>query len=144
MSRDATTPHETHPVVFFDGECGLCHRTVAFLIERDRAGVLRFAHLQGDLARRVLPDDTRDVGRDGSVALLEEGGRVSLRSAAVLRALAYLPAPWGWLGALASVRAVRPLLNRAYEFVARRRDRWFPRSESCPLPDARLRPRFID
>jgi predicted DCC family thiol-disulfide oxidoreductase YuxK len=141
---DRQSSSEPLPIVFFDGECGFCHRTVRFLIERDPSGRLHFAHLQGDLARRALPAELRDVGRDGAVVLLERGNRISRRSEAALRALSYLPAPWRWLGALAALRPALPLIDVAYRFVARRRDRFFPRSESCPLPDAQLRPRFID
>lgn len=138
------TSLEPRPIVFFDGTCGLCHRTVRFLLDRDPVGRLHFAHLQGEIARRALPADARDAGVDGSVVLLEEGERISLRAEAVLRALAYLPGPWRLAGAVARLRQALPLLDRGYRFVVRRRERWFGRSESCALPDARLRPRFID
>lgn len=42
------------PVLFFDGECGLCHRLVRFLLRIDREGRLRFAPLQGPTAQAYL------------------------------------------------------------------------------------------
>ena len=42
------------PVLFFDGECGLCHRLVRFLLRLDRVGRLRFAPLQGPTAQGYL------------------------------------------------------------------------------------------
>ena len=39
------------PVLFFDGVCGLCDRTVTWLFEHDRRHVLRFAPLQGETAK---------------------------------------------------------------------------------------------
>ncbi|MBM3977909.1 MAG: DUF393 domain-containing protein, partial [Planctomycetes bacterium] len=33
--------------VYYDGSCGLCHRTVRLLALRDRAARLRFAPLHG-------------------------------------------------------------------------------------------------
>lgn len=42
------------PVLFFDGECGLCHRVVLWLLNRDDRGVLRFAPLQGAAAQAYL------------------------------------------------------------------------------------------
>ena len=42
------------PVLFFDGECGLCHRLVRVLLRLDRAGRLRFAPLQGSAAQGYL------------------------------------------------------------------------------------------
>jgi predicted DCC family thiol-disulfide oxidoreductase YuxK len=41
-------------VVFYDGVCGLCDRTVQFLIARDRERVLHYAQLQGPTAAAVL------------------------------------------------------------------------------------------
>jgi predicted DCC family thiol-disulfide oxidoreductase YuxK len=142
----SSEPVGAEPVVFFDGACGFCHRSVAFLLARDRAGRLRFAHLQGGFAARVLPPDFRDVGPDGFVVLLEPaaGNRISRRSEAVFRALGYLPAPWRWVGALATLRPLLPLADVAYRFVVHRRTSWFGRTDQCAVPDARLRARFLE
>ncbi len=43
-----------HPILLYDGVCGLCNRLVQFILRRDPAGVFRFAALQSALARRVL------------------------------------------------------------------------------------------
>lgn len=132
------------PVVFFDGACGLCNRSVAFLARHDRQGRLLFAHLQGPTAARLLEPAQRSVAQDGTVVLLEPSGRVSVRSAAVLRALAYSGAGWRVVARVLASPAARSLLDVAYRFVARRRDRWFGRAESCILPDPALRARFLD
>ncbi len=134
------------PIVFIDGECLLCNRAVSFLVARDHRAVLRFAHLQGPLAAARLPADSRDVGPDGAVVLLEpdRGDRVSLRSLAILRLLGRLEAPWTWLAPLAAVPGLPRLLDVAYRFVARRRDHWFGRAATCLMPDAALRARFAD
>lgn len=44
----------TGPVLFFDGECGLCNRIVRLLLRMDGRGVLRFAPLQGVTAQAYL------------------------------------------------------------------------------------------
>jgi predicted DCC family thiol-disulfide oxidoreductase YuxK len=43
-----------HPIVLYDGVCGLCNRLVQFILRRDPAGVFRFASLQSGMAARVL------------------------------------------------------------------------------------------
>ncbi|MBY0277373.1 DCC1-like thiol-disulfide oxidoreductase family protein [Candidatus Binatia bacterium] len=137
---------ESAPVVLFDGECPLCNRSVAFLARHDRTHRLRYAHLQGRFAAAHLPPELRSAARDGSVVLLEpdRGGRVSLRSAAVLRALAHASPAWRMLGWLAAVPGTVPLLDVLYAYVARKRDDWFGRHETCALPDASFRARFLD
>jgi predicted DCC family thiol-disulfide oxidoreductase YuxK len=132
------------PVVFYDGGCGLCHATVAFLVARDPRGMLRFATLQGDIAASLLPPELRDAGRDGTVVLLEPGAGASVRSRAVLRALSHLGGAWRLAGWLAGLPGAAPLLDLAYGVVVRNRDRWFGRTEQCPVPDTALRSRFLD
>ena len=43
------------PVLFFDGECGLCQRLVRGLLKLDQRGGLRLAPLQGPTAQDWLP-----------------------------------------------------------------------------------------
>ncbi|MFM8411513.1 MAG: thiol-disulfide oxidoreductase DCC family protein [Alphaproteobacteria bacterium] len=136
-------PAAAHPVVFFDGECGLCHRGVRFLAARDPRARLRFAPLDGEFARETLPRALRDAGPDGTVVLLEPDGTVSVRAAAVLRALAATGGPWRAAGAISRVPAATAVLDVAYRAVARRRDRWFGRTTECPLPDPAMRARLL-
>jgi len=44
----------SHPILLYDGVCGLCNRLVQFILRRDPAGVFLFASLQSPLARRIL------------------------------------------------------------------------------------------
>jgi len=138
--------HADAPIVFFDGACPLCNHSVAFLARRDRRQRLRFAHLQGSFAAAHLTAELRNASLDGSVVLLEPdaGGRLSLRSAAVLRALARTGAAWRPLALLAAIPGMVPLLDVLYAFVARRRDAWFGRHDTCALPDPSFRARFLD
>jgi predicted DCC family thiol-disulfide oxidoreductase YuxK len=123
-------PSCEHPVLLFDGVCNLCNGTVSFLLAHDRARRLRFAALQtplgGELLRRSgLPGDV-------STLVLIEGGRISTRSTAVLRALRHLGGPWK----LAPLLLVIPrgLRDAAYALIARNRYRWFGRREQCRRP----------
>ena len=44
----------SHPILLYDGVCGLCNRFVQFILQRDAAAVFRFASLQSPLAARIL------------------------------------------------------------------------------------------
>src|SRR5262245_39830747 len=85
-------------VVFYDGVCGLCNRLVIFLLRRDRRGALRFATLQGNLARQSLPKHGLDPGDLDSVVVVVNWGLTSesafTRSRAVLEALAEIGGGW--------------------------------------------------
>ena len=46
-----------HPVLLYDGVCGLCNRLVQFVLRHDRGGVFCFASLQSRLAADILVYD---------------------------------------------------------------------------------------
>jgi len=132
-------------VVFYDGVCGLCDRTVRFLLRIDHERILSFAPLQGSTAARLAAQDTRF--HDSKTMLFVESygteqERVSVRSTAVLRVFGRLGGLWrvvSWLRVIP-----RPLRDLAYRVVARYRYRWFGRFDTCRLPDAALAKRFLD
>ena len=98
MHRSAGPPSGgPRPIVFFDGDCGLCDRFVRFLVARDRRQRLHYAPLQGDTARQLIPPATAES--IDSVILLDEDG-LHLRSEAALRAIAHLGGVWRLGGAL--------------------------------------------
>jgi len=68
--------------------------------------------------------------------------RLLARSDAVLAVLAELPQPWPALAAI--LRLIpRPLRDLVYRLVARWRYRIWGRLESCPIPTAAERDRFL-
>jgi predicted DCC family thiol-disulfide oxidoreductase YuxK len=145
MSHDSSSDHARHaqadgrPILFFDGVCGLCNRSVDFVLTRDRAGKLRFAPLQGETARRVL--GAPDVESLKTVVLVDQRG-THRRSSAVVRVLWTLGGFWKAAGGLLWL-VPKPLRELGYRFVARNRYRWFGRKESCRLPTADERGRFL-
>lgn len=143
MRRDAAAP----AWVLYDGTCGLCDRTVRWLLSRDRAGVLRFATLAGTVGAAVRARHPGLPSAEETLLLVEAPGqtaeRVRVRSDAVLGAVARLGG--GWRAATALARLVpRPLRDAAYRLVARRRTRWFGRLAACRRPTPAERARFLD
>jgi predicted DCC family thiol-disulfide oxidoreductase YuxK len=128
-------------LVLYDGECGLCDRSVQWLLRHDRQGLLRYAPLQGTTARAFVErTDAYDTivfvekGDDGAV-------RVSRRSRAAFRIFAQLGGVWRVIGWLRFLPA--GLTDLVYRFVAARRIRWFGRVDACRLPDPSVRARFL-
>jgi predicted DCC family thiol-disulfide oxidoreductase YuxK len=134
-------------LVFFDGLCGLCTRFNQFLLARDRQARLRFATLQGALARRILPRYGKDPSDLDTVYVLADWNTPSERllwqSQAILFAVSQLGGVWGVAGRIGSV-VPRPLADAAYHFIAKRRYRLFGALESCMIPSPEWRARFVD
>lgn len=126
------------PLVFYDGQCGLCDRSVQWLLRMDRRGVLRFAPLQGTTAADALPSSI--TAHMDSFVLLDEDGP-HLRSDAAIRAIEHLGGAWRAMRLLRLVP--RGLRDAAYDVVARRRHRCFGRMEHCRIPGPGVRERFL-
>lgn len=136
-----------HPIVFYDGVCGLCDRSVQFILRHDQAGLFRFATLQSEFARRILERHGRDAGDLNTMYLLRHAGTANeqllARSDAVLAVLGGLGGAWAVLSSLLGIlpRAVR---DRGYAVIVRNRYRWFGRADHCILPAPETRDRFLD
>lgn len=128
-----------HPILFFDGVCGLCNASVDALRKRDRSGVLRFAPLQGETASRLLPQD--DIRGLKSLVLVDSAG-VHRRSAAVVCVLRHLGGRYRFYGALLRI-IPRPLRDLGYRVVSRLRYRLFGKKETCRLPTPQEREQFL-
>lgn len=119
--------------VYYDGECGFCHRSVRFLLQEDRGGLtFRYAPLQGRSFAAAVPESQR-AGLPDSIVLREPGGALLARSAAALRIGAALGGLWRPLAALARL-VPPPLRDAVYDGIASVRGRLFRKPEGlCPL-----------
>lgn len=122
------------PILVYDGDCGFCARSVQFVLQHDRRGIVRFAARDGDAGRALrerhalqaveslLWVDTRD-GREV----------VYVYSDAVLQAARYLGGAYGVLGALGGF-VPRFLRDPVYNGIARVRKRIMGGAAACHLP----------
>lgn len=141
---EAQSPSERTALILFDGVCNLCNAWVNAVIDRDRRARFRFASLQSEAGRRAIEAAGAGAGlheQPQSIVLIDAEG-LHLRSEAVLRVAAGLGFPWSW-SALGRILP-RGLRDAAYDAIARRRYRWFGRSQSCRVPTPELRARFLD
>lgn len=139
MASDVeTTQQQLHHIVFFDGVCGLCNKFVDFLLKKDKQRKLVFTPLQGITAQRLgLPADLRDL----KTVVFYTKGSYFERSDAVIEI--FNTVGGFWKIALASRVLPRRFRNAVYDFVARNRIKWFGQKESCRIPTADERHRFL-
>jgi predicted DCC family thiol-disulfide oxidoreductase YuxK len=137
----------SHPILLYDGVCGLCNRQVQFILRRDLAGIFRFAALQSSFAAHILTRhgaNPNDLNTVYVVIRYDEPAESLLsRSDAVIFVLKELGDAWRFAGFLLGLIPC-PIRNWGYDLVARSRYRIFGRYDSCPLPAAETRSRFLD
>lgn len=137
-------------VVIFDGHCGLCYGAVRWVLRHDRLDRLRFAASESRSVAEVLTRHGRGVsefegGLNTILVVRDFGGAgevILVRSDALMAMLRELPRPWPLVAAMLRwiPRSVRDL---GYKLIARWRYRLWGRLESCPLPTAKERARFL-
>jgi predicted DCC family thiol-disulfide oxidoreductase YuxK len=135
---------KSHPppdsaLVLFDGHCGLCNRMVRFLLRIDRHKTLSFAPLTGPTAQRLMPRRPDDFD---AIVYVRQGQPLTDSSSAILTILGDLGLPWSLFKSFLWIPRV--FRDAVYRFIAQRRYKIFGHYDSCPLPDASVKNRFLD
>ena len=141
-----------HPILLYDGVCGFCNRFVQFILRRDRNAIFRFASLQSDFASAILARHHLNPGALDTVYVVvnpdsqnpnEEKEHLLSRSDAALLVLKQLGGPWRPAAFFLQLLP-KLLCDPTYNAIARRRYRIFGRHDTCPIPNAQDRSRFLD
>lgn len=128
------------PVVLYDGTCGLCHKSVQWILRHERDHAIQFAPLQGETAEQ-LRGEFPEIPRSLESVVLVEAGRARLRSKAFMYISRHLRAPWSWGYGLRWLPAF--LLDLGYRLIAAIRYRIWGRADICDLPAPEHRARFL-
>ncbi|MGE3544494.1 MAG: thiol-disulfide oxidoreductase DCC family protein [Kofleriaceae bacterium] len=128
------------PIVLYDGVCGLCARSVRWILHHERDHELTFAPLQGPTAEALRSRWPQIPAAIDTVVFIESG-RVHVRSKAFLHLASHLRAPWRWMHALRWVPGFLPDLG--YRVIAAVRYRVWGKADTCELPAPEQRARFL-
>lgn len=131
-----------HALVFYDGDCGLCHRFVRMILAEDSgAPPIRLAPLQSPAFTERTSEAEREALPD-SIVLYRGPGQLAVRTRAVLPILAALGGIWRAAGLLLNLLP-GPLADFGYDCIAKVRKRIFKNPKSaCPMLPPHLAGRF--
>ena len=140
-----TSPENLPPrLVLYDGVCGLCDKSVQWLLDHDPEGKLRFAPLQGPTAQAILERHPKLPRALETVIFVEREGeseRVHVRSHAIFHICKHVS---GFARALAIFRFVPAFLtDLGYRLVAKIRYRVWGKLDQCRVPTPDERARFL-
>ena len=123
-------------VLFFDGDCAFCSKSVRQVVRFDKHARVSFAPLQGKLAAE-MGFARHAAADDGTMVLLREtDGQVFTRSAALIELARALGG--GWRVFTLARFIPKPLRDRAYRWIADHRYLFMGKSDTCSLPDSEL------
>jgi predicted DCC family thiol-disulfide oxidoreductase YuxK len=139
-NRPAPFLESGQTVVLFDGTCKLCNGWARFIISHDRAHHIQLAAVQSPQGQALLAWAGLPQDKFNTIVHISNN-QVSVRSDAMFKILARLPAPWRWL----TIASVVPLKLRdwMYDKIALNRYRLFGRYDACRLPKPDHRRRFL-
>ena len=126
-------------VVFYDGECGFCNKSVQFILKNASTKDVFFSSLQSDFSIKFFHDHHFPQPDLSTFYYFEEGSIYS-KSTAVLKIVPKLK--WYfqflWIGYLIP----RILRDKLYDAIAKRRNKLAP--GFCAMPTAEERKRFLN
>ena len=140
------TIEPSHPILIYDGVCGLCNRAVQFVLKRDRLDVFLFAALQSEFAASILREHgLAPDALDTMYLVLNQGEsseQVLSRSDAALAVAQHLSGIWRVLGRVGRVFP-RFFRDFVYNRIAGNRYRIFGKYDTCPLPTPEQSAKFL-
>lgn len=147
LAREDLVQSVSHPIILYDGVCGLCHRLNQLVLRHDRKGIFRFAALQSSFAGEILARHGAKPDELDTVYIVlhhnEPNELLDTRSYAFVTVLKHLGGIW-WLAGCMAGRIPKPIRVWMYRAVAKRRYTLFGRSEAYSAPTGEMRARFLD
>jgi len=128
-------------IVLFDGVCNLCNKTVQFIIRKDSKSKFRFASLQSENAllllrqTELLPDNFDSI-------IYFRNNKFYLKSTAVLKILFDLGGVWRSFYVLIIIP--RYMRDVVYDYIAKRRYKYFGKRDTCMIPTPANQERFLN
>jgi predicted DCC family thiol-disulfide oxidoreductase YuxK len=133
---------DSAPIIIFDGMCVLCSTGVQWMLARDSAGHSRVAAIQDPIPQALYRHFGLNAETFDTFMVLADGVAYT-KWAGVLAAGRTLPAPWRWL-AHAGRAVPNAIGDPVYDWVQRKRLRWFGRRQTCLRPNAAESRRFLN
>ncbi len=129
-----------YKIILFDGVCNLCNGAVTYIIKRDKKNVFKFAALQSEIGQELISKFNIDTEKVDSIILID-GEKHYEKSSAALHIAKNLSGAYPLLfGFMILPKFIR---NSVYDYIAKNRYKWFGKKESCMIPTAELKARFL-
>lgn len=126
-------------IVFYDGECGLCNRSVQFILKHERSDELHFSSLQSSFTKDFFAKHNLKTPEPETLIFFN-GDKILVRSEAALEVSKFLKTPYNWANILRWIpRSFRDFI---YKLIARNRHR-VP-LKKCSIVNPEQRKRFLD
>ncbi len=120
-------------VIYYDGECGLCHLAVRFILRVDSKNKFYFSPLSN------LDNNLKNIDS----IILKKGNKVFYEGQAVIMIFKNIDNKWNYLARVLNLIPIN-VLDAAYRWVSRNRAKVSVKKvSSCPIVPSYYQKRFI-
>ncbi len=127
-------------IIYFDGVCGLCNSIVDILLKIDIEEKFLYSPLQSKYAEKNFLEKHPQYKNVHSI-VLKGDKRYMIKSDAVIAIIKELK--WYWKVFLFIQFLPKKLRDRAYDYIAKKRYKWFGKREKCRVPSGKNKSRFL-
>lgn len=127
------------PLLLFDGKCVLCNQVILFFLKHEKNKELHFVSIESELGISIK--NYFEINTKTDSMILIKNHDAFIKSCAALRLTKYMKGGWPLLIVLVIIPPF--IRNFFYDFIARRRKKWFGELENCALLKNEDRSRFL-
>jgi predicted DCC family thiol-disulfide oxidoreductase YuxK len=125
-------------IVFYDGSCGFCNKTVQLILKLEKNQDCEFAAIQSSFAQQFFKN--QNIMVDMSTFYFSKNGKVFTKSTGFIELSKEFKKPWNLLIFLKLIpKSIRDFF---YDFVAKRRAKIA--GNFCYLPNLLEKKRFLN
>ena len=132
---------ENKKIILFDGVCNLCNASVQFIIKNDKHDVFRFAANQSEIGQEIIKNTKIDFLNTDSIILYDQKTGITIQSEAAFKIAKELKGLYHYMYYLSFLP--KQFTDFFYKLIAKNRYKWFGKKESCMLPSAHLKTKFL-
>jgi predicted DCC family thiol-disulfide oxidoreductase YuxK len=142
MNQNSITDILLHkqPLLMYDGEGALCNHLIQFYLKREKKQDLNFVPLDSGTAQLLIQHFELTSTKDSMVLI--RGYNAYIKSCAALRLCGYMKGLWPVLQVFLIIPPF--LRNPVYDFVAKRRIKWFGLQQACMNISGFRKERFLN
>ena len=120
-------------IIYYDGECGLCHMAVKFILRVDSKSKFYFSPLSN------FDNNLKNIDS----IILRSGDKVFYESQAIIMVFENIDNNWNYLAKVLKIFPIN-VLDIAYRWVSRNRTKISVKEvSSCPIVPSYYKKRFI-
>lgn len=124
-------------IIFYDAYCALCDKSITWILENDNENEFKFCHFKSDFAKSTLKNNFK---KDSVLVLTIEGEIISKSDATIFI--------FDTLKKYRSLNIILKIIPKKlrdffYDIIAKNRYKWFGKYDSCKVPSAKWKKKFI-